>query len=98
SDLFRCMGIPPDAGVCCVSYSVPRKNFLSSGGIVFQHNSTTRVSTIIIGGGQAGLAMGYHLAQRGLPFVILDANPRVGDAWRNRWDSLRLFSPASYDG
>jgi putative flavoprotein involved in K+ transport len=54
--------------------------------------------TVIIGGGQAGLATGYHLAKRGLPFVILDANERIGDAWRKRWDSLRLFTPARYDG
>lgn len=54
--------------------------------------------TVIVGGGQAGLAVGYHLARRGRPFVILDANRRVGDAWRQRWDSLRLFTPARYDG
>jgi putative flavoprotein involved in K+ transport len=55
-----------------------------------------RLGTVVIGGGQAGLAMGYHLARRGLPFVILDANDRVGDVWRARWDSLRLFTPARY--
>ena len=59
---------------------------------------TERVETVIIGGGQAGLATGYHLAKRDRPFVILDANERVGDAWRKRWDSLRLFTPARYDG
>ncbi len=53
---------------------------------------------VVIGAGQAGLSMGYHLRQRGLPFVILDANPEIGDSWRNRWDSLRLFTPARYDG
>jgi putative flavoprotein involved in K+ transport len=52
--------------------------------------------TVVIGGGQAGLATGYHLAKRDLPFVILDANERIGDAWRKRWDSLRLFTPARY--
>jgi putative flavoprotein involved in K+ transport len=56
------------------------------------------VQTIVIGGGQAGLSVGYHLARRGLSFVILDAHPRIGDAWRTRWDSLRLFTPARYDG
>src|SRR5262245_15763270 len=53
---------------------------------------------VVIGAGQAGLSVGYQLKQRGVPFVILDANERVGDVWRNRWDSLRLFSPARFDG
>jgi putative flavoprotein involved in K+ transport len=56
------------------------------------------VETIVIGGGQAGLSVGYHLARRALPFVILEANERIGDSWRKRWDSLRLFTPARYDG
>jgi putative flavoprotein involved in K+ transport len=56
------------------------------------------VQTVVIGAGQAGLSVGYFLARRGLPSVILDANERVGDAWRNRWDSLRLFTPARFDG
>ena len=45
---------------------------------------TERIDTVIIGGGQAGLSVGYHLKKRGVPFVILDASARVGDAWRNR--------------
>ena len=52
---------------------------------------------VVIGGGQAGLSLGYHLAKRGFRFVILDASARVGDTWRSRWDSLRLFTPARYD-
>lgn len=56
-----------------------------------------RVETVVIGGGQAGLSVGYHLARRERPFVILEANERVGDSWRKRWDSLRLFTPARYD-
>jgi putative flavoprotein involved in K+ transport len=56
-----------------------------------------RIQTVVIGGGQAGLSVGYHLARRGLPFVILEGNPRIGDSWRTRWDSLRLFTPARYD-
>jgi putative flavoprotein involved in K+ transport len=51
------------------------------------------VETLVIGGGQAGLALGYQLSRRGLPYKIVDANPRVGDVWRNRWDSFRLFTP-----
>jgi putative flavoprotein involved in K+ transport len=57
-----------------------------------------RYDTIVIGGGQAGLSVGYHLATRDLDFVILDAEARVGDTWRRRWDSLRLFTPARYSG
>jgi len=57
-----------------------------------------RFDVVVVGGGQAGLAAGYHLAQRGLSFVILDAHERVGDAWRLRWDGLRLFTAARYDG
>jgi putative flavoprotein involved in K+ transport len=57
-----------------------------------------RFETVIVGGGQAGLSVGYQLARRGRRFVILDADQRVGDAWRRRWDSLRLFTPARYDG
>jgi putative flavoprotein involved in K+ transport len=60
--------------------------------------SAERVETVIVGGGQAGLAVGYHLARRGRPFVILDGSERIGDPWRRRWTSLRLFSPARYDG
>ena len=61
-------------------------------------NRTERINTIVIGAGQAGLSAGYHLARRGVPFVILDAGGRVGDQWRARWDSLRLFTPARYAG
>lgn len=57
-----------------------------------------RFDAVIIGGGQAGLAAGYYLKRQGVQFVILDAHPRIGDAWRTRWDSLRVFSPAKYDG
>ncbi len=59
---------------------------------------TERVETVVVGGGQAGLAVGYHLERRNRPFVILDANERVGDAWRKRWPSLQLYSPALVDG
>jgi putative flavoprotein involved in K+ transport len=59
---------------------------------------TEHVETVIVGGGQAGLATGYFLQRAGRPAVILDANARVGDAWRTRWDSLRLFTTARYDG
>lgn len=52
--------------------------------------------TVIIGGGQAGLVTAYHLTRRSLPCVILDENDRIGAAWRNRWDSLKLFTPGRY--
>ena len=55
--------------------------------------------TIVIGGGQAGLSVGYYLKKQGRPFVILDANEQIGGSWRTRtWASLRLFTPARYDG
>ncbi|MGZ5345770.1 MAG: flavin-containing monooxygenase [Actinomycetota bacterium] len=53
---------------------------------------------VVIGASQAGLAIGYHLAQRGVRFVILDAGSEIGQMWRSRWDSLRLFTPAQYSG
>jgi putative flavoprotein involved in K+ transport len=56
------------------------------------------LDVLVIGGGQAGLAMGYHLRRLGLSFEILDGNARVGDSWRARWDSLVLFTPARYSG
>jgi len=63
-----------------------------------QHGTAERVDTVVIGAGQAGLSVGYHLKRRGVPFVILDAGDRVGDVWRRRWDSLRLFTPAKFAG
>lgn len=57
-----------------------------------------RFETVVVGGGQAGLAVGYHLAEQGRSFVILDAGARVGDAWRTRWEGLRLFTPGRLNG
>jgi putative flavoprotein involved in K+ transport len=57
-----------------------------------------RIETVVVGAGQSGLSVGYHLGRRCLSFVIVDANERIGDAWRNRWDSLRLFTPARFNG
>jgi putative flavoprotein involved in K+ transport len=62
------------------------------------NNPTRNYNTIVIGGGQAGLATGYYLKQQGQNFIILDANERTGDAWRKRWDSLHLFTPAWNNG
>jgi putative flavoprotein involved in K+ transport len=57
-----------------------------------------RYETVVVGGGQAGLAAGYYLKREGHSFVILDGSERIGESWRRRWDSLRLYSPASRDG
>ncbi len=59
-------------------------------------SSEQRFDTVVIGGGQSGLAVGYYLARQGRDFVILDANDRIGASWRKRWDSLKLFTPARY--
>jgi putative flavoprotein involved in K+ transport len=65
--------------------------------MVARNGVTEHVDTIVVGAGQAGLSAGYHLKRRDLPFVILEANERVGDVWRERWDSLRLFTPAEFN-
>lgn len=54
--------------------------------------------SIVIGAGQAGLAAGYYLQRAGLRIALLDAQEEVGAVWRQRWDSLRLFTPARYNG
>jgi putative flavoprotein involved in K+ transport len=59
--------------------------------------ATEGVEVLVIGGGQAGLVMGHHLAERGLTFVIADANPEVGHMWRSRWRSLKLFTAGQYN-
>ena len=60
-------------------------------------NEVEKLQAIVVGGGQAGLATGYELARRGVSFAVLEAEERIGDQWRRRWDSLRLFTPARYD-
>jgi putative flavoprotein involved in K+ transport len=70
----------------------------SEGGIRSSVRLDEQDGVIVIGGGQAGLSVGYHLQRLGVPFVILDARARIGDAWRERWDSLQLFTPRRYDG
>jgi putative flavoprotein involved in K+ transport len=59
--------------------------------------SGPQLDVLVIGGSQAGLAMGHHLAQRGLRFRIVDSGPEIGAVWRSRWDSLRLFTSGRYD-
>ncbi|QDG66799.1 FAD-dependent oxidoreductase [Pseudarthrobacter sp. NIBRBAC000502772] len=54
------------------------------------------VETVVIGGGQAGLATAFHLGGRGRDFIVVDANRDIGDSWRYRWDSLQLFTPAGF--
>jgi len=55
------------------------------------------LDAIVVGAGQAGLAVGHHLARRGASHLLVDGAPRIGHSWSSRWDSLRLFSPAQYD-
>jgi putative flavoprotein involved in K+ transport len=91
---WRIQAMPPRTGLRTVLGVIGP----SEGGNVMSAQRAEYFETVIVGGGQAGLAAGYHLKRRGCPFLILDANERVGDAWRNRWDSLRLFTPAKYNG
>lgn len=61
-------------------------------------SSLINYKVIVIGAGQAGLSVGYYLKKNNIPFIMLDAGERVGDSWRNRWDSLRLFTAAKFNG
>jgi putative flavoprotein involved in K+ transport len=96
------MGASPDAGPRELPHcdkrtrQAPIKAAVTGGEQIMKNQNVKRIETMVIGGGQAGLSVGYHLAKRGMPFQIVDANEHVGDAWRNRWDSLRLFTPARY--
>src|SRR4051794_39968359 len=62
-----------------------------------QERASARHEVVVIGGSQAGLAIGYFLARQGADFVILDAADEPGAVWRRRWDSLTLFTSARYD-
>jgi putative flavoprotein involved in K+ transport len=61
-------------------------------------NTAEHVDTVVIGGGQSGLSVAYQLQRLGIPCLVLEMRAHVGDSWRERWDSLRLFTPARYDG
>ena len=69
---------------------------VNRGGGRWKQRNTLR--SLVVGAGQAGLALGYHLQRRGRQVLLVDRNERIGDSWRARWDSLKLYSPASYDG
>jgi putative flavoprotein involved in K+ transport len=56
------------------------------------------LDAVVVGGGQAGLAIAWHLKRQGLQFLVLEAGSELGHTWRDRWDSLKLFTPAQYDG
>src|ERR671919_2843591 len=58
--------------------------------------SREHFDVVVVGGGQAGLAMGHSLARQGRRFLILEAADSIGAAWRSRWDSLVLFTPRRY--
>ena len=71
---------------------------MSSENIKGTANLDESFHTVVVGGGQAGLAVGYFLARQGENFVILDENPRTGASWRKRWESLKLFTPSKFNG
>jgi putative flavoprotein involved in K+ transport len=90
--IFAGLHTPPDAGRRPAAYLLAREEAMTG------TYMTTQVNTIVIGGGQAGLSVGHHLAEHGVDFLILDGSARVGDTWRKRWDSLRVFTPARHCG
>ncbi len=75
-----------------------RTGYLEEGAAIADATRREHFDVIVIGGGQAGLSVGHQLAKTGLRFVILDGSARIGDSWRKRWDSLRLFTPARFNG
>ncbi len=90
-----------------MAHDLMTEGFATEPGIVFRRHEEDRlraaaprrresVDVAVIGGGQAGLATSYQLARRGIAHVVLEAAPRIGDNWRRRWDSLRLFTPARF--
>src|ERR1051325_10845660 len=70
----------------------PQQHLTEGGGTL------ERFSVVVIGGGQTGLAAGYELVKRGIDFIILERGSRLGEHWRTRWDSLRVFTPARFGG
>jgi len=65
----------------------------------YQNASPDRLlDAVVVGGGQAGLAIAWHVKRQGVRFVVLEAESELGHTWRDRWDSLKLFTPAQYDG
>jgi putative flavoprotein involved in K+ transport len=87
-----------DAAAAAHFYGERMKDMRPGGDEMTSTLETEYVDTVVIGGGQAGLTAGYYLREHGRSFVILDSGERVGDAWRERWDSLRLFTPAQFSG
>jgi putative flavoprotein involved in K+ transport len=65
---------------------------------IARRHEQTRFQVIVIGGGQAGLSVGHYLLEAGVDLLILEAAGRIGESWRTRWDSLRLFTAAEYAG
>lgn len=76
--------------------TISRSSMLGTAG-PSTHGPHDIFDAIVVGAGQAGLAIGWHLRHQDARFLILDAGPEIGHSWRTRWDSLRLFTPAQYD-
>jgi putative flavoprotein involved in K+ transport len=69
---------------------------MTAGDSFLNNGAPKRYEVAVVGAGQAGLACGYFLARQGRPFVILERADDVAQAWRERWDSLTLFTPRRY--
>ena len=77
----------------------PARGRLTDTNVPADHYGSSRVlDVLVVGAGQSGLALGRHLQRAGARFLLIDEAPQIGHSWRSRWDSLRLFTPAEYDG
>jgi putative flavoprotein involved in K+ transport len=87
-----------DPGGDCGSAAADGVGFVEQGNMFERLTRREHFDVVVIGAGQAGLSTGYYLARRGVRFVILDGQARIGDVWRKRWDSLKLFTACRWDG
>src|SRR5215216_2146532 len=70
----------------------------ASSGAASPARNSAPFDVLVVGAGEAALSMAWHLAGRGVRYLVIDSAPEIGHSWRTRWDSLRLFTSGRYDG